>query len=106
MTGTRDGYLATVQAVAADEANPPTLSADIMWAEPPGHLRDTILGGLAGALLGALLGFGTAQRMSRHSARRQRMYSRLCLATLLLLTPGLPRQHPDRRRLAAGRHPP
>jgi hypothetical protein len=87
VTGTRAGYLATVQTVAGDEVNPSALSVDLMWAEPPGHLRDTILGGLAGALLGALLGLWTAQRMSRQSPGRQRVYSWLCLTTLLMLAP-------------------
>ncbi|WP_127498961.1 hypothetical protein [Actinoplanes solisilvae] len=87
VTGTRDGYLATVQVFAADQVNPSTLHLDLMWAEPPGHLRDTVLGGLAGALLAALLGLVTAQRMSRHRPGRQRVYSWLCLATLLMLTP-------------------
>jgi hypothetical protein len=87
VTGTRDGYLATVQTFGPDQANPASLSVDIMRAEPPGHLRDTVLGGLAGVVFGALLGLLTAHRMSRHSPRRQRAYSRLCLATLLMLTP-------------------
>ena len=82
VTGERAGYLATVQAT-------PTagLNLDLMWAEPPGHLRDTVLGGLAGALLGALLGLGTAVRMRRYGRRMQRAYSWLCLATLLMLAP-------------------
>jgi hypothetical protein len=80
VTGTRDGYLAAV------EIDPgPVLN--LMWAEPPGHLRDTVLGGVAGALLGALIGLGTAIRMRRYGRFRQRAYSRLCVATLLLLTP-------------------
>jgi hypothetical protein len=87
VTGTRAGYLATVQAFSGDQVNPSTLSVDIMWAEPPGHLRDTLLGGLAGALLGALLGLGTAHRMSRYGPARQRVYSWLCLTTLLMLAP-------------------
>jgi hypothetical protein len=58
-----------------------------MWAEPPGHLPDTIAGGVAGALLGALLGLYTSKRMRRHGRGMQRAYSRLCLATLLMLTP-------------------
>ncbi|GIE28480.1 hypothetical protein Ait01nite_015250 [Actinoplanes italicus] len=87
VTGTRDGYLATVQAFSGDAVNPATLSVDLMWAEPPGHIRDTILGGLAGVLLGALLGLGTAHRMRRYGPGRQRWYSRLCVATLLMLTP-------------------
>src|SRR5687768_5646691 len=60
---------------------------DLMWAEPPGHVRDTILGGLAGALLGALFGLGTSIRMRRYGRGRQRAYSWFCLATLLMLAP-------------------
>jgi hypothetical protein len=40
-TGTRAGYLAAVQVTPGDERNPTTLQFDLMWAEPPGHLRDT-----------------------------------------------------------------
>lgn len=87
VTGTRAGYLATVQITPADASNPSTLTLDLMWAEPPGHLRDTVLGGLAGALLGALLGLSTAKRMRRYGRGMQRAYSRLCVATLLLLAP-------------------
>jgi hypothetical protein len=87
VTGTRDGYLAAVQATPGDTANPRSLTLQLMWAEPPGHVRDTILGGVGGALLGAILGLGTSIRMRRYSPRRQRLYSRLCIATLLLLTP-------------------
>ncbi|MEV4349274.1 hypothetical protein AB0J83_32865 [Actinoplanes sp. NPDC049596] len=87
VTGVRDGYLAAVQITSADEANPATLRLDLMWAEPPGHVRDTVLGGLAGALLGALLGFVTSQRMRRYGPGRQRAYVWLCVTTLLLLTP-------------------
>ena len=82
VTGTRTGYLAAVQ---IGQASGPKL--DLMWAEPPGHLRDTILGGLAGALLGALLGLSTSKRMRRYGPGRQRAYSRLCVATLLMLAP-------------------
>jgi hypothetical protein len=87
VTGTRAGYLAAVEITPADGANPSSLSVDLMWAEPPGHLRDTIVGGLAGALLGALLGLYTAKRMRRYGRGMQRAYSRLCLATLLMLAP-------------------
>ncbi|MEU8607576.1 hypothetical protein AB0C29_06210 [Actinoplanes sp. NPDC048791] len=80
VTGTRAGYLAAVQIT-------PDLSFDLMWSEPPGHLRDTILGGVAGALLGALFGLGTSIRMRRYGRGRQRAYSGLCVATLLMLTP-------------------
>jgi hypothetical protein len=80
VAGTRAGYLAAVQIT-------PDLSFDLMWAEPPGHRRDTILGGLAGALLGALFGLGTSIRMRRYGRGRQRAYSGLCVATLLMLTP-------------------
>ncbi|MCY1141116.1 hypothetical protein OWR29_24220 [Actinoplanes sp. Pm04-4] len=84
VTGTRAGYLAAVQVTGQ---YPSALNLDVMWAEPPGHLRDTILGGLAGALLGALFGLSTAKRVRRYGPGRQRAYSRLCVATLLLLAP-------------------
>jgi hypothetical protein len=87
VTGTRAGYLAAVQITPADEANPSSLSFELMWAEPPGHVRDTIIGGLAGALLGALLGLYTSRRMRRYGRGMQRVYSWLCLATLLMLAP-------------------
>jgi hypothetical protein len=87
VTGTRSGYLAAVQVDLGDNFNEPALTMNLMWAEPPGHVRDTILGGLAGALLGALFGLGTSIRMRRHGRGRQRAYSWLCLATLLMLTP-------------------
>ncbi|GAA3916692.1 hypothetical protein [Actinoplanes auranticolor] len=80
VTGTRAGYLAAVQIA-------PALTFDLMWAEPPGHLRDTILGGLAGMLLGALFGLCTSIRMRRYGPRMQRVYSGLCVATLLMLAP-------------------
>nr|WP_221378925.1 hypothetical protein [Actinoplanes polyasparticus] len=83
VTGTRTGYLAAVQITH----NPSGLNLDLMRAEPPGHLRDTILGGLAGALLGALFGLYTSKRMRRYGPGRQRAYSRLCVATLLMLAP-------------------
>ncbi|GIF23950.1 hypothetical protein BJ973_004563 [Actinoplanes tereljensis] len=86
VTGTRAGYLAAVQITQA-VSNPSALNLDVMWAEPPGHLRDTILGGLAGTLLGALFGLYTAKRMRRFEPGRQRAYSRLCVATLLMLAP-------------------
>ncbi|MEU8819227.1 hypothetical protein [Actinoplanes sp. NPDC048796] len=79
VTGERDGYLAVVQLA--------TGRLDLMWAEPPGHRRDTILGGVAGALLGAALGLVTAQRIRRYGPRRQRVYSWLCVSALVLLTP-------------------
>ncbi|MBW6433777.1 hypothetical protein KZ829_08470 [Actinoplanes hulinensis] len=87
VTGTRGGYLAAAQFTQADEANPAALGFDLMWAEPPSHLRDTVAGGLAGALLGALLGFFTSRRWRRHSRRMQRAYVSLCSVTLLMLTP-------------------
>ncbi|MCU7728154.1 hypothetical protein ODJ79_30935 [Actinoplanes sp. KI2] len=87
VTGERAGYFASVQVVPGDELNRPTLDAAVMWAEPPGHLRDTIAGGLAGALLGALLGLYTAKRMRRHGPGVRRAYSWLCVATLLMLGP-------------------
>ncbi|WP_250036597.1 hypothetical protein [Paractinoplanes maris] len=82
VTGTRDGYLAAV--VVSPENG---MVLDLMWAEPPGHVRDTVIGGLAGALFGALLGLATSKRMRRHSRGRQRAYSWLCLTTLLMLAP-------------------
>jgi hypothetical protein len=85
VTGTRTGYLAAVQITQA--SYPAALTLDLMRSEPPGHLRDTILGGLAGALLGALLGLYTSKRMRRYGPGRQRAYSRLCVATLLMLAP-------------------
>ncbi len=85
VTGTRTGYLAAVQITQA--VYPSALTLDLMRSEPPGHLRDTILGGLAGALLGALLGLYTSKRMRRYGPGRQRAYSRLCVATLLMLAP-------------------
>ena len=85
VTGTRTGYLAAVH--ITDGADSSALGLNLMWAEPPGHLRDTILGGLAGALLGALLGLYTSKRMRRYGPGRQRAYSRLCVATLLMLAP-------------------
>lgn len=84
VTGTHAGHLAAVQVTPG---NASSLSVDFMWAEPPGHVRDTIAGGLAGALLGALVGLSTSKRMRRYGRGRQRAYSRLCLATLLMLTP-------------------
>ncbi|BCY11762.1 hypothetical protein [Actinoplanes sp. L3-i22] len=87
VTGTRAGYLAAVQITPADETDPPSLSLALMWAEPPGHVRDTVLGGVAGALLGALLGLFTSRWMRRYGRGRQRVYSWLCLATLLMLAP-------------------
>ena len=86
VTGTRSGYLAAVQITQA-EAGPSDLRLDLMWAEPPGHLRDTILGGVAGALLGALFGLFTSKRMRHYGPGRQRAYSILCVATLLMLAP-------------------
>jgi hypothetical protein len=86
VTGTRTGYLAAVQ-ITQDEDHPSDLNLDLMWAEPPGHVRDTIIGGLAGALLGALLGLHTSTRVRRYGPGRQRAYSRLCGATLLMLSP-------------------
>ena len=82
VTGTRAGYLAAVEVARTDG---PTMH--LMWAEPPGHRRDTVIGGLAGALLGALLGLSTATRMRSHSPGRQRAYSWLGVATLLMLAP-------------------
>jgi hypothetical protein len=87
VTGTHAGYLAAVQIFPGDEHNRSSVTLNLMWGEPPGHLRDTIAGGLAGALLGALLGLGTSKRMRRYGRGMQRAYSRLCLATLLLLAP-------------------
>jgi hypothetical protein len=87
VTGTRSGYLAAVQITPHDKVNPSSLTLDLMWADPPGHLRDTIAGGLAGALLGALFGLYTARRMRSAAPGMQRAYSRLCVATLLMLTP-------------------
>jgi hypothetical protein len=87
VTGTRDGYLAAVQVTAVDGGSPSALSLAVMWAEPSGHLRDTIVGGLAGALLGALLGLFTSRRMRRYGRGRQRAYSSLCVVTLLMLAP-------------------
>ncbi|GAB2588239.1 hypothetical protein Aab01nite_49020 [Paractinoplanes abujensis] len=84
VTGTRAGYLAAVQ---ISDHYPTGLNLDLMWAEPPGHRRDTVLGGLAGALLGALLGLHSSKRMRRYGPGRQRAYSRLCVATLLMLAP-------------------
>ncbi|GAA0560516.1 hypothetical protein GCM10010172_49550 [Paractinoplanes ferrugineus] len=86
VTGTRTGYLAAVQITVA-ESTPSALNFDLMWAEPSGQLRDTVLGGLAGALLGALFGLYTSKRMRRYGPGRQRAYARLCLATLLMLAP-------------------
>lgn len=86
VAGTRNGYLAAVQFTQAGDYQP-SLSFALMWAEPPGHLRDTIVGGLAGALFGALVGLSTAKRMRRYGPGMQRLYSRLCLATLLMLAP-------------------
>jgi hypothetical protein len=80
VVGTRAGHLAVVRIA-------PDLRFDLMWAEPPGHRRDTVLGGVAGALLGALFGLGTSLRMRRYGRGRQRVYSGLCVATLLMLTP-------------------
>ena len=85
VTGTRDGYLAAVQVTPG--SNPASLTLDVMWAEPPGHVRDTVIGGLAGALLGAVLALWASQRMRRHGRRGQRLYSWLGLATLLTLAP-------------------
>jgi hypothetical protein len=87
VTGIHEGYLATVQFDSADELNPPTLGLDLMWAEPPGQLPDTVAGGLAGVLLGALLGLYTSKRIRRHGRGVQRAYSGLCRATLLMLAP-------------------
>ncbi|GIM95450.1 hypothetical protein [Paractinoplanes toevensis] len=86
VTGVRTGYLAAVQITQA-ESNPSALNLDLMWAEPPGHLRDTIGGGLAGILFGALFGLYTAKRMRRFEPGRQRAYSRLCIGALLMLAP-------------------
>ncbi|SNY64446.1 hypothetical protein [Paractinoplanes atraurantiacus] len=86
VTGTRDGHLAAVQ-IPSGAYDPPGLRLELMWAEPPGHVRDTVIGGLAGALSGALLGLFTAKRIRRYGPRRQRAYSWLCVATLLLLAP-------------------
>ncbi|MFF5075725.1 hypothetical protein ACFY36_01630 [Actinoplanes sp. NPDC000266] len=85
VTGTRDGYLAAVQ--ITDAAYPSALRLELMWAEPPGHVRDTIIGGVAGAVLGVLLGLFTSRRMRRYGPRRQRVYVWLCATTLALLTP-------------------
>ncbi|XVV15234.1 hypothetical protein ACQP2X_13080 [Actinoplanes sp. CA-131856] len=85
VTGTRDGYLAVVQ--VSDTGYPAALRLDLMWAEPPGQVRDTILGGVGGAVLGALLGLFTARRIGRHEPGRRRAYWWLCGATLVLLTP-------------------
>jgi hypothetical protein len=87
VTGTRAGYLAAVQVTPGDEYNPTTLQLNLMWAEPPGHVRDTILGGLAGVLFGTLFGLYSAKRMRRHGRGMQRAYSGLCLATLLMVAP-------------------
>jgi hypothetical protein len=87
VTGTRDGYLAAVQVTAGDAYNPATLQLNLMWAEPPGHRRATVLGGLAGALLGALLGLYSSRRMRRQGRGLRRAYSGLCVATLLMLAP-------------------
>jgi hypothetical protein len=87
VTGRRAGYLAAVQVVPGDEFNRATLGVDVMWAEPPGQRRDTIVGGLAGALLAALFGLYASKRMRRHRPAMQRAYSWLCLATLLMLGP-------------------
>ncbi|GAA4608567.1 hypothetical protein BJY16_006907 [Actinoplanes octamycinicus] len=87
VTGTRDGYLAAVQFSRGDEFNPATLEFALMWAEPPGHLRDTVAGGVAGALLGALLGLITSWRWRRHGRGMQWTYVTLCSVTLLMLAP-------------------
>lgn len=86
VTGTRTGYLTAVQ-ITRSASTPTALNLDLMWAEPPAHRRDTVLGGLTGALLGALLGLSTSKRMRRFTPTRQRAYSRLCVTTLLMLTP-------------------
>jgi hypothetical protein len=87
VTGTRAGHLAAVQVNPGDELNRSTLSVDVMWAEPPGQLRDTIVGGLSGVLLGALLGLYTSKCMRRYGPAMQRGYAWLCMATLLMLGP-------------------
>ena len=87
VTGTRAGYLAVVQVDTGGANTATALRLNLMWAEPPGHVRDTILGGLAGVLLGALLGLYTSKLMRRQGRGMQRVYSGLCLATLLMLTP-------------------
>ncbi|GIF01414.1 hypothetical protein [Paractinoplanes rishiriensis] len=80
VVGTRAGYLAVVRM-------DPALGVDVMWAEPRGHLAATVAGGVTGALLAALLGLYTAKRMRRYGPAAQRTYSRLCVATLLMLGP-------------------
>lgn len=87
VTGKHHGYLTSVQVERTDGVNPGSVRLAVMWAEPPGQFADTVAGGLAGALLGALLGLGTSARMRRRGRDLQRAYSRLCLATLLLLAP-------------------
>ncbi|BCJ47737.1 hypothetical protein GCM10010168_20960 [Actinoplanes ianthinogenes] len=87
VTGTRDGYLAAVQFDKGDELNPAGLDFYLMWAEPPGHLRDTVLGGVAGALAGALLGFVSSRRWRRHGQGMQWAYVTLCSVTLVMLAP-------------------
>ena len=87
VTGTRAGYLASVQVDEDDGPNPTRLALGVRWAEPTSQTRNTVLGGIAGAVFGALLGALTSMRMRRQGRRLQHTYSWLCVATLLLLAP-------------------
>ncbi|WP_433223372.1 hypothetical protein ACQP00_25960 [Dactylosporangium sp. CS-047395] len=87
VTGTRAGYLAAVEVTEGDAYNPTAAQLSVMWAEPPGHVRDTVLGGLAGALLGAGLGWFTANRVRGQERGRRRAYRILCVVALLMLAP-------------------
>ncbi|WP_433065328.1 hypothetical protein [Dactylosporangium sp. CS-033363] len=87
VTGTRDGMLAAMQVTEGDAYNPTAAQLSLMWDEPPGHVRDTVLGGLAGALLGAALGWYTAQRVHGQERGRRRAYWILCVVTLVMLAP-------------------
>jgi hypothetical protein len=87
VTGTRDGYLMTVELDAPDEANRAAVYVGLMWDEPSSQPACTVAGGVAGAALGVLLALYTSVRMRRRGRGAQRAYGWLWVLTLLLLAP-------------------